>query len=74
MRGVAKAQRVAVAALLILLVPLGGHVEALPLSIVVAALLTALAVWELRAPPALSPKAHDSNVVAPLATARSDLD
>jgi low temperature requirement protein LtrA len=63
MTGVTKAPRVAVAALLILLVPLGGHVEALPLSIVVAALLTALAVWELRAPPALSPKAHDSTVM-----------
>ena len=48
MTGVTKAPRVAVAALLILLAPLGGHVEALPLSIVVAALLTVLAVWELR--------------------------
>jgi low temperature requirement protein LtrA len=48
MAGVTNPQRVAVAALLILLVPLGGHVEALPLSIVVAALLTVLAVWELR--------------------------
>jgi low temperature requirement protein LtrA len=42
------AKRLAVAALLILLAPLGGHVDALPLSIVVAALLTGLAVWELR--------------------------
>jgi len=50
MTGVTKAQRVAVAALLILLVPLGGHVEALPLSIVVATLLTVLAVCELRSP------------------------
>jgi low temperature requirement protein LtrA len=48
MAGVTNPQRVAVAALLILLVPLGGHIEALPLSIVVAALLTVLAVWELR--------------------------
>ena len=47
MTGVAKAHRVAVAAL-ILLVPLGGHVEALPLSVAVAALLTVLALWELR--------------------------
>ena len=47
MTGVAKAHRVVVAAL-ILLVPLGGHVEALPLGIAVAALLTGLAVWELR--------------------------
>ena len=46
MTGVAKAHRVAVAAL-ILLIPLGGHLETLPLSIVVAALLTVLAVWEL---------------------------
>jgi low temperature requirement protein LtrA len=50
MTGVAKAPRVAAAALLILLAPLGGHVEALPLSIVVTALLTVLAVWDLRAP------------------------
>ena len=48
MTGVPKAPRMAVAALLILLAPLGGHIEALPLSIVVAALLTVLAVWELR--------------------------
>jgi low temperature requirement protein LtrA len=48
MAGVTNPQRVAVAALLILLVPLGGHIEALPLSIVVAALLTVLAVSELR--------------------------
>jgi low temperature requirement protein LtrA len=46
MTGVVKAHRVAVAAL-ILLVPLVGYVEALPLSIGVAALLTVLAVWEL---------------------------
>jgi low temperature requirement protein LtrA len=49
MMGVMEARRVAVAAILIVLVPLGGHVEALVLSIGVAALLTALAVWELRA-------------------------
>ena len=48
MTGVTEAPRIAVAALLVLLAPLGGHVEALPLSILVAALLTALAVWELR--------------------------
>jgi low temperature requirement protein LtrA len=48
--GEADPQRVAAAALLVLLVPLGGHVDALPLSIVVAALLSALVVWELRAP------------------------
>jgi low temperature requirement protein LtrA len=50
MTGETEADRVAVAALLVALVPLGRHVEALPLSAVVAALLTALAVWELRAP------------------------
>ena len=48
MTGATKAPRLAVAALLILLAPLGGHVEVLPLSIVVTALLTVLAVWELR--------------------------
>jgi low temperature requirement protein LtrA len=48
MTGVSNPRRVAVAALLVLLAPLGGHVEALPLSILVAALLTALAVCELR--------------------------
>jgi low temperature requirement protein LtrA len=48
MTGAANPQRVAVAALLILLAPLGNHIEALPLSIIVAALLTALAAWELR--------------------------
>jgi low temperature requirement protein LtrA len=49
MTRVTQAKRVAVAALLILLVPLGGQVGALLLSIVVATLLTVLAVWELRA-------------------------
>ena len=48
MTGVANVQGVAVAALLIALAPLGGHVEALTLSILVTALLTLLAVWELR--------------------------
>jgi hypothetical protein len=46
--GVTEGPRIAVAALLLLLVPLGGHIEALPLSILVTALLTVLAVWELR--------------------------
>ena len=32
--------------------PLGGRVSALPLSVVVAALLAALALWELRSSPA----------------------
>ena len=48
MTGATTAPRVAVAALLILLAPLGGHVETLPLSIVVTALLTVLAGSELR--------------------------
>jgi low temperature requirement protein LtrA len=47
--GVANTRGIAVAALLLLLVPLGGHVAALPLSIIVAALLTVLAVSEPRA-------------------------
>jgi low temperature requirement protein LtrA len=48
MTGMANAKRITAAALLIVLVPLGGHVEALTLSIVVTALLAALALWELR--------------------------
>jgi low temperature requirement protein LtrA len=50
MTGTTNARRVAVAGLLILLVPLGGEVSALALGVIVAALLTALAVWELLAP------------------------
>ena len=42
------ARRVAVAGLLILLVPVGSQVSALLLSVIVAALLSALAAWELR--------------------------
>ncbi len=49
MTGEASAKRVAVAALLIALVPLGGGLSALVLSLIVASLLPALAVWELRA-------------------------
>ena len=48
MTGEVNAKRVAVAALLILLVPLGGGLNALALSLIVAALLPALAVWELQ--------------------------
>jgi low temperature requirement protein LtrA len=44
--GAANAKRLAVAALLILLVPLGGELSALQLSLVVVSLLPALAVWE----------------------------
>jgi low temperature requirement protein LtrA len=50
MTGATNTRRVAVAALLILLVPLGGQVSALMLSLIVASLLSALAVWELRVP------------------------
>jgi low temperature requirement protein LtrA len=52
--GAINVKRVALAALLVLLVPLGGAVSVLLLSVVVAALLPALAVWELRAAPAHS--------------------
>jgi low temperature requirement protein LtrA len=48
MTGATQAPRVAVAAALILLAPLGGHLETLTLSIIVTALLTVLAAWELR--------------------------
>jgi low temperature requirement protein LtrA len=56
MTGVTSTKRVAVAALLILLVPLSGELSALVLSLVVASLLPALAVWELRVSP--SPRAR----------------
>ena len=56
MTGEVNAKRVAVAALLVLLVPLGGGLSALALSLIVAALLPALAVWELRVSP--SPRAR----------------
>ena len=46
--GTVDVQRTALAALLVALTPLGGRVDALPLSVVVAALLAALALWELR--------------------------
>jgi low temperature requirement protein LtrA len=48
--GVANAKRLAVAALLVPLAPLGLQVSALALSATVAALLSALALWELRTP------------------------
>ena len=47
--------RLAVAAVLVLLAPLGGQVSVLALSITVAALLLALAVWELRVTEARRP-------------------
>jgi low temperature requirement protein LtrA len=48
--GAANAKRLAVAGLLVLLAPAGPHVSALALSAMVAALLGALALWELQAP------------------------
>jgi low temperature requirement protein LtrA len=49
MTGATNARRVALAALLILLVPLAGRLSVLLLSLIVASLLLALAGWELRA-------------------------
>ena len=54
MTGTANTKRLAVAAALVLLAPVAGHVDALMLSAIVAALLTALALWELRAPAGIS--------------------
>jgi low temperature requirement protein LtrA len=51
MTGAANARRIALAALLILLVPLGGQVSVLALSLIVAALLVALAAWEAKVTP-----------------------
>jgi low temperature requirement protein LtrA len=48
--GVANAKRLAAAALLVLLAPLGPQISALALSATVVALLCALALWELRTP------------------------
>ena len=48
--GTANAERLAVAAILVLLAPLGSQISALALSATVAALLSALALWELRTP------------------------
>jgi low temperature requirement protein LtrA len=47
--GAANGERLAVAAILVLLAPLGSQMSALALSATVAALLSALALWELRA-------------------------
>ena len=46
--GAANAERLAVAAILVLLAPLGSQISVLALSATVAALLSALALWELR--------------------------
>jgi len=50
----ANAKRLAVAALLLLLVPVAGHLSALALSALVAGLLGALALWELQTSGVLS--------------------
>jgi low temperature requirement protein LtrA len=47
--GAANAERLAVAAALVLLAPFGSQISALALTATVAALLSALALWELRA-------------------------
>jgi hypothetical protein len=49
MTGTTSTARVAVAGLLVALGLIGGEVSALLVSITVAALLSALAIWELRA-------------------------
>jgi low temperature requirement protein LtrA len=48
MIGTTNVTRVALAGVLILLMPIGGHVSALLVSLIVATLLSALAAWELR--------------------------
>jgi low temperature requirement protein LtrA len=48
--GAANAKRLAVAAVLVLLAPIGSQISALALSAIVTALLSALALWELRTP------------------------
>ena len=50
MIGAANAKRLIAAAILALLAPVGTQISALALSAIVAALLTALALWELRTP------------------------
>jgi low temperature requirement protein LtrA len=55
--GAANAKRMSIAALLVLLAPLGGQTSVLVLSLIVASLLPALAVWELRTP-AIAPAAR----------------
>jgi low temperature requirement protein LtrA len=50
MAGTTDVSRLVVAGCLLLLVPIGGQVSALLLAVTVGALLTALVLWELRAP------------------------
>jgi low temperature requirement protein LtrA len=51
MTGTTHTGRMAIAGLLVLLVPLGGQVSALALGLIVATLLSALAGWEIRVQP-----------------------
>jgi low temperature requirement protein LtrA len=67
MTGTTSVTRAAVAGLLILLVPIGGQISALLISVIVATLLSALAAWELRARG--GQPAHDA--WSPQAAARS---
>jgi low temperature requirement protein LtrA len=69
--GSAHADRLVIAGLLVALAPLGSRVSALALGLIVAALLSALAVWELRAlrrvgvaRQALVGEAHDHRALA----------
>jgi low temperature requirement protein LtrA len=55
--GTLSVKRLIVAALLIALAPLGGHVSALLLSVIVTVLVAALAVWELVSPNPAPPRA-----------------
>jgi low temperature requirement protein LtrA len=48
--GAANAKRLTVAAVLVLLAPVGTHISALALTALVTALLSGLALWELRPP------------------------
>jgi low temperature requirement protein LtrA len=64
--GAANAKRLAVAAVLVVLAPLGSQVSALALSAAVAALLSALAVWELRASGVAPPRLGERSARAAL--------
>jgi low temperature requirement protein LtrA len=63
--GTMNTPRVAAATLLLLQAPLGGQVSVLALSLIVAALLLALAVWELRRPAARSEPSLPSTGTVP---------
>jgi low temperature requirement protein LtrA len=67
--GAANVERLAVAAILVLLAPLGAQISALALSATVAAVLSALALWELRTHGALATRLS-TPAVAPRALMR----